>query len=299
MTLMLEADNLGKRYGSRWALQGCTLAIPPGRVVGLVGPNGAGKTTLLQLAVGLRQASEGTLSVLGSSPGAGPEELSRVGFLAQDAPLYGNLTVSQHLKMGAAMNRHWDGGGAASRAQRLGLEPRQKAGSLSGGQRAQLALTLALAKEPELLLLDEPVASLDPLARREFLQDLMEVVAEKGAGVMLSSHLVSDLERVCDYLVVMAASHVELAGDVTELLGSHRLLYGPVRPASSLPRSQEVIEESHTDRQSTFLVRNGGPVLDPVWTVKTVTLEELVLAYMRRGRAGQAPADRPQMELLT
>jgi ABC-2 type transport system ATP-binding protein len=299
MTPMLEADNLGKVYGSRWALQGCTLSIPPGRVAGLVGPNGAGKTTLLELAVGLRRPSAGTLSVLGASPAAGPEHLARVGFVAQDAPAYANLTVSQHLQMGSAMNPQWDEGAAASRARHLGLDLGQKAGSLSGGQRAQLALTMALAKQPDVLLLDEPVASLDPLARREFLQSLMEVVAEKGTGVILSSHLVSDLERVCDYLVVMAASHVELSGDVADLLGSHHLLYGPLRPASALPANQEVIEQSHTDRQSTFLVRTGVPVLDPVWTVKTVTLEELVLAYMRRGRGPQPPVDRPALELLS
>ena len=186
--------------------------------------------------------------------------------------------------MGAWLNPGWDGELAERRIEQLGLDPRQRAGSLSGGQRAQLALTLAIAKRPELLLLDEPVASLDPLARREFLQSLMEVVAEHGVSVVLSSHLIADLERVCDYLVVLVASRVQLAGEVSELLASHHRLSGPRRDPSTLPASQEVIEESHTDRQSTLLVRTDGPILDPAWTVRPVTLDDLVLAYMSRAR---------------
>jgi ABC-2 type transport system ATP-binding protein len=186
--------------------------------------------------------------------------------------------------MGAYLNKHWDNELAESRIAQLGLDPRQKAGSLSGGQRAQLALTLAVARRPELLILDEPVASLDPLARREFLQSLMEIVAKDGVSVVLSSHLIADLERVCDYLVILMASHVQLSGEVTELAGSHWRLTGPRRDPGSLPSDQEVIEESHTDKQSTFLVRTGQPVLDPAWTVKPVTLEDLVLAYLSNPR---------------
>jgi ABC-2 type transport system ATP-binding protein len=186
--------------------------------------------------------------------------------------------------MGAYLNPSWDGEQAERRIEQLGLDPRQRAGSLSGGQRAQLALTLATAKRPQLLLLDEPVASLDPLARREFLQGLMEVVAKHEVSVVLSSHLVADLERVCDYLVVLVASHVRLSGEVSELLASHRRLSGPRRDPSSLPADQEVIEESHTDKQSVLLVRTSGPILDPAWTVTPVTLEDLVLAYMSQAR---------------
>jgi ABC-2 type transport system ATP-binding protein len=147
-------------------------------------------------------------------------------------------------------------------------------------------LTLAIAKRPELLVLDEPVASLDPLARHEFLQHLMEAVADDGVSVVLSSHLVADLERVCDYLIVLAGSRVQVAGDVEDLLASHHRLTGPRRDPASVPADQEIIEASHTDRQSTLLVRSDGPILDPAWIVEQIGLEDLVLAYMRR--AGDA-----------
>jgi ABC-2 type transport system ATP-binding protein len=284
MTDIVEARGLGKRYGRRWALKDCTLIIPEGKVVGLVGPNGAGKTTLLHLAVGLLAPTSGTITVLGGRPGDGPIQLGRVGFVAQDTPTYPRLSVAEHLRMGAWMNAAWDGDLARSRIEALDLDPRQRAGSLSGGQRAQLALTLAIAKRPELLLLDEPVASLDPLARREFLQDLMEIVATQEVTVVLSSHLVADLERVCDHLVVLASSRVQLAGEVGELLASHRRLSGPRRDPATIPANQEVIEESHTDRQTTLLVRTDEPILDPTWQVTPVTLDDLVLAYMSQAR---------------
>jgi ABC-2 type transport system ATP-binding protein len=282
MTAVLEAGGLGKKYGRRWALRECTLAVPAGRVVGLVGPNGAGKTTLLHLAVGLLAPTSGTITVFGGRPADGSAQLGRVGFVAQDAPVYARLTIADHLRAGAWLNPGWDSALANGRIEQLGLDPRQRAGSLSGGQRAQLALTLAIAKRPELLILDEPIASLDPLARREFLQDLMEIVAEYGVSVVLSSHLIADLERVCDYLVVLVASRVQLAGEVGALLASHHRLSGPRRGPSTLPANQEVIEARHTDKQSTLLVRTEAPVLDPAWIVKPVSVEDLVLAYMRR-----------------
>jgi ABC-2 type transport system ATP-binding protein len=286
MTAAIQTQGLGKRYGARWALSDCTLAIPEGRVIGLVGPNGAGKTTLLHLAVGLLEPTVGTIDVLGGRPADDPEQLGRVGFVAQDTPAYARLTVAQHLRMAGWLNPNWDQELAQSRIDHLDLDPRQRAGSLSGGQRAQLALTLAIAKRPQLLILDEPVASLDPLARREFLQDLMEVVAVQGMSVLLSSHLVADLERVCDYLVVLTASRVQLAGEVPDLLASHRRLSGPQRASENLPSSFEVIEESHTDKQSVLLVRSDGPFpfLDPAWSVTPVTMDDLVLAYMRQAR---------------
>ena len=290
MTTALETVALGKRYGRRWALTDCTLSIPTGRVVGLVGPNGAGKTTLLHLAVGLLQPSAGTISVLGDRPGSGPAALARLGFLAQDSPAYARLTVAQHLRMGQWLNPTWDAGFATSRVEELGLDLRQRAGTLSGGQRAQLALTLAVAKRPELLLLDQPVAALDPLARREFLQTLMEVVAVHGVSVVLSSHLIADIERVCDYLVVLVAGRVALEGDVGTLLASHRRLVGPRTDTTALPANQTVIEASHVDKQSTLLVRTQAPVLDPAWTVTPVALDDLVLAYMRQARDGAAPS---------
>jgi ABC-2 type transport system ATP-binding protein len=284
MTVVLQTRALGKQYGRRWALHDCTLSIPEGKVVGLVGPNGAGKTTLLQLAVGLLRPTAGSIEVLGGRPAEGSAQLERVGFVAQDTPTYARLSVANHLRMGAWLNTQWDGELARRRIGQLGLDPRQRAGSLSGGQRAQLALTLAIAKRPELLILDEPVASLDPLARREFLQNLMEVVAERGVSVVLSSHLVADLERVCDYLVVLAGSQVQLVGDVAELLASHYRLSGPRRDPATLPANQHVIEESHTDRQTTLLVRTDDPILDPAWIVTPLTLDDLILAYMGQAR---------------
>jgi ABC-2 type transport system ATP-binding protein len=289
MTAVLEARGLGKQYRRRWALSDCTLAIPPGRVAGLVGPNGAGKTTLLHLAVGLLEPTAGSIAVFGAQPADGPAQLGRVGFVAQDTPTYAALSVTDHLRLGAWLNPGWDSQLARRRIDQLGLDPGQRAGKLSGGQRAQLALTLAIAKRPKLLILDEPVASLDPLARREFLQHLMEAVAEHGLSVLLSSHLVADLERVCDYLVVLTAAQVQVAGDVDALLASHHRLTGARRDPARLPACQHVIEASHTDRQSTFLIRSDQPVHDPTWTVEQISLEDLVLAYMgQTTSAGQA-----------
>jgi ABC-2 type transport system ATP-binding protein len=298
MNAAIQASGLGKQYRRTWALRDCTLAIPEGHVTGLVGPNGAGKTTLLRLATGMATPTRGTISVLGQRPAAGPEQLARVGFVAQDTPVYARMTVANHLRLGAWLNPGWDGDLARRRIGQVGLDPEQRAGTLSGGQRAQLALTLALAKRPELLILDEPVAALDPLARREFLQGLMEAVAEHEASVVLSSHLVADLERVCDYLIVLVASKVQLAGEVSELLASHRRLSGPRRDPGSLPAGQEIITESHTDKQSNLLIRADGPVLDPAWTVTPVSVEDLVLAYMSRASDG-TPARRPRLGVVS
>jgi ABC-2 type transport system ATP-binding protein len=300
MSAVIETSGLGKQYRRTWALRDCTLAIPEGHVVGLVGPNGAGKTTLLRLAIGMLTPTRGTITVLGQRPAAGPAQLARVGFVAQDTAVYARLTVADHLRLGAWLNPGWDGDLAQQRIGQLALDPKQRAGALSGGQRAQLALTLAMAKRPELLILDEPVASLDPLARREFLQGLMEAVAEQRLSVVLSSHLVADLQRVCDYLVILVASQVRVAGEVSDLLASHHRLSGPRRDPGTLPADQEVIAESHTDKQSNLLVRADGPVLDPAWAVKPVSLEDLVLAYMRRaGDETPAPARRQHLGVVS
>ena len=222
MTPVLHTQGLGKRFGQRWALTDCTLSVPAGHAVGLVGPNGAGKTTLLNLAVGMLAPTSGTIEVLGGRPAGSRAQLARVGFVAQDTPTYAALSVADHLRLGATMNPGWDAALARRRIKRLSLDPRQRAGKLSGGQRAQLALTLAVAKRPELLILDEPIASLDPLARREFLESLAEFTADRQVSIVLSSHLVSDLERICDYLIVIVASRVQVAGPVSELLAACR-----------------------------------------------------------------------------
>jgi ABC-2 type transport system ATP-binding protein len=277
----VSTRGLGKRYGTTWALHNCTLEIPAGTVTGLVGPNGAGKTTLLHLVIGLGKPTEGAVDVLGLSPrhDAGVL-LPRLGFVAQDHPLYRSLTIAETLTFGRKLNPRWDERLALDRVERLGLSLGKKVGTLSGGQQAQVALTLALAKRPDLLILDEPVASLDPLARREFLNAVMEAVAETGMTVILSSHIVSELERVCDYLVTLAASETQLAGPISEIVASHRLLTGPRSDGASGARVHQVIRESHTERQTTLLVRANGHVYDSCWEQHEVDLEEIVLAYL-------------------
>jgi ABC-2 type transport system ATP-binding protein len=235
MTPLLRTQGLSKRYGQRWALTDCTLSVPAGQAVGLVGPNGAGKTTLLNLAVGMLAPTSGTIEVLGGRPAAGRAQLARVGFVAQDTPTYAALSVADHLRLGARMNPNWDAALARGRIEQLDLDPRQRAGKLSGGQRAQLALTLAVAKRPELLILDEPIASLDPLARREFLASLGEFISGRQVSIVLSSHLVSDLERICDYVIVIVSSRVQAAGQVSELLARHRA------PGGAEPSLEDVI----------------------------------------------------------
>jgi ABC-2 type transport system ATP-binding protein len=282
MTAIIEARDLSRRYGARPALTDCTLHIPPGHVVGLVGPNGAGKSTLLKLACGLLSPTSGSITVLGGQPGASPAQIAKVAFVAQDAPIYLGLSVDDHLRLGAHLNPRWDGAFADARVRSLGLDRRQKAGKLSGGQRAQLALTLAAGKRPDLLLLDEPVASLDPLARRDFLRHLMETVAEDGTSVVLSSHLISDLERVCDYLIVLAGSRVRLVGEVDELTAGHHRIIASRREADTLPSGLEVVTAEHSERQSTFVVRGApGPADD--WAVEPLGMEDLALTYMEAG----------------
>jgi ABC-2 type transport system ATP-binding protein len=290
---VLQAEGLSKRYGRRVALSDCTIAVPAGRVVGLVGPNGAGKTTLLHIAVGLLAPTAGRIEVLGGRPASSAEQLASVGFVAQDTPVYAGLSVADHLRFGARTNPRWDQRLAVERIAQLGLDPAQKAGKLSGGQRAQLALTLAIAKRPDLLILDEPVASLDPLARREFLQGLMAYIAESRTGVILSSHLVADLERVCDYLIVLVASRVRVAGEVEDLMASHYRLTGVRRDPTDMPGGVSVIEASHTDRQSTMIVRSSAPIDDPSFAIERISLEDLVLAYM----TGAAVDPRPALEM--
>ncbi|NUO59267.1 MAG: ABC transporter ATP-binding protein [Hamadaea sp.] len=278
MTPIIETRDLGKRYRHKAALTECTLRVPAGRIVGLVGPNGAGKSTLLGLTCGLLAPTTGSIAVLGDRPAAGAAQLAKVGFVAQDAPVYAGLSVADHLKLGRKLNPRWDMGLARRRVQQLGLDPAQKAGRLSGGQRAQLALTVAAAKRAELLILDEPVASLDPLARSAFLRDLLEFVAELGVSVVLSSHLLGDLERVCDHLVVLAAGRVQLAGDVADLLAEHyRLPAGQADPAQ-LPAGAAIIHTDDSAREATVVVRST----EPIPGAAHADLEDVGLAYMTR-----------------
>jgi ABC-type multidrug transport system ATPase subunit len=277
---VLETGQLGKRYGGTWAVRDCSLRLPRGRVAALLGPNGAGKSTLLHMAVGLLRPDAGAVRVFGRSPYGNTAILSEIGFVAQDTPLYRDFTAVELITMGAKLNRRWDSALARNRLAQLGIPPDKPVGKLSGGQRAQVALALAMAKRPQLLLLDEPVASLDPLARREFMQALMSGVAEAGTTVLLSSHLLADLEHVCDYLIVLHAAQVRLVGAVKDLVAEHRQLVGPRHHHAPIPGVTAVVEANHTDQQSTLLVRTNATIHDPQWTVRQVTVEDLILAYL-------------------
>jgi ABC-2 type transport system ATP-binding protein len=249
----ISTQGLGKRYGSKWALRDCTIEVPEGSVTALVGPNGAGKTTLLQLAVGLTRPSAGDVTVLGLSP-RDPALLARVGFVGQEHPLHRGFTVAETLKLGRKLNPGWDDALAHERAQRLDLPLDRTVGRLSGGQRAQVALTVAVAKRP--------------------------------------SHIVAELERVCDHLVILAEARAELAGPIDEIVAGHRLLTGPRTEATAVARMHDVIRERHTERQTTLLVRANGHVYDADWELHEVDLEEIVLAYLGYG------ASRPLAEAV-
>jgi ABC-2 type transport system ATP-binding protein len=255
----------------------------------------------LHLAVGLITPSAGSIAVFGAAPRQQPlRVLPRVGFVAQDQPLYRGFTVAEMLTVGRKLNVRWDDDLARARLTRLGIPLDKKVGTLSGGQRAQVALTLALAKRPDLLLLDEPVASLDPLARREFLHGLTEAVAAEGLTVLLSSHIIADLERVCNYLIILSASRVQLAGDIAALVRQHKVLVGPRAEADAVARDHFVIRAHHTGPQATLLVHTNGhtALAPPSWTVHDVELEELVLAYLgQQGQDTLTPAPRSAEEV--
>jgi ABC-2 type transport system ATP-binding protein len=288
---IIEAAGLGQRYGSTWALRECTLAIPDGHVAALVGPNGAGKTTLLNLAVGLTAPTAGAVAVLGGTRPGSPDALDGIAFVAQDAPVYANLSVADMLHLTRNLNRHFDQGYAKARLGELGIPLTRKAGKLSGGQQAQLALTLALGRRPRLLLLDEPMASLDPLARHDFMATVMTAMADDGVSVVLSSHVLTELERVADYLVLLSGGSVQVAGEVDDLLASHRVLTGPAAEAGRYAERLGVVHARRGGAQAHLLVRTNGST-DPVppgWESHPVSLEELTLAYLREPGAASLP----------
>ena len=287
MTPAIETRGLTKRYRRITALSDCSIAVPEGRISALIGPNGAGKTTLLRLLSGLASPTSGDAAILGDAPRQDPVFLAEIGFLAQEIPLYRRMSAEVHIGIGAHMNPRWDGQSVRDRLRGLNIPVDAPVGTLSGGQRAQVALTLTLAKRPRVLLLDEPVAALDPLARRRFLGTLADAVAEGGLTVVLSSHLVADIERVCDHLILLASSRVQLCGDIEGLLAEHQVLVGPRKDTTTIERDHTVVQTERTARQITMLVRLNGPVADPQWEAEDVSLEELVLAYMG---ADAAPA---------
>ena len=287
MTPAVETRGLTKRYRRVTALRDCTISVPEGRISALVGPNGAGKTTLLRLLAGLAAPTAGAAAVLGGPPRQDPAYLAEIGFLAQEIPLYRRRTARDHIGIGAHLNPRWDGESVRERLGGLKIPLDQPVGTLSGGQRAQVALALTLAKRPRLLLLDEPLAALDPLARRNFVAALAEAAAGGGLTIVLSSHLMADIERVCDHLVLLAASRVQLCGDTETLLAQHRILVGPRKDTAAIARTHAIVREDSTARQTTLLVRLNGPVIDPAWDVEEPTLEEIVLGYMSQDDAGQ------------
>jgi ABC-2 type transport system ATP-binding protein len=286
---VIEASGLGKRYGSTWALRECSVAIPAGHVAALVGPNGAGKTTLLNLAVGLAAPTTGVVTVLGGQAAGSPAALDGVAFVAQDTPLYKNLSAGDLLHLTRNLNRRFDQRYAQSRLGELGIPVKRKAGQLSGGQQAQLALTLALARRPRLLVLDEPMAMLDPVARHDFMATVMTAMADDGVSVVLSSHVLAELERVADYLVVLSQGRVQVAGEVDDLLASHRMLTGPAAEAGQYAQ-RPVVHVRRGEAQAHLLVRatSDDPV-PPGWEAHPVSLEELTLAYLREPGAAALP----------
>jgi len=281
-TPVIETRGLTKRYRRVTALDDCSITVPAGRICALVGPNGAGKSTLLRMLAGLARPTSGSMTVLGAAPRQDPAFLAEIGYLAQDVPLYRRLTAEDHITGGAHVNRRWDGAAARERLRLLGVPVDRPVGTLSGGQRAQVGLALALAKRPRVLLLDEPVAALDPLARRHFLATLTTAMADADGGltVLMSSHLITDLERVCDHIVALTASRLQLCGDIETLLAEHKVLVGPRKDTAALERTHTVVQATRTDRQVTLLVRLNGPILDPAYQVADVSLEDLVLGYM-------------------
>ena len=287
MTTVIQTRGLAKRFRRVTALSDCDVSVPEGSICALIGPNGAGKTTLLRLLAGLAQPTAGEVAVLGDTPRQDPAFLAGIGFLAQEIQLYRRFTAEDHIGIGAHLNRDWDGASVRDRLRSLNIPLDRAVGKLSGGQRAQVALALTLAKKPSLLLLDEPVAALDPLARRHFLATLAGAVADGGLTVLMSSHLVADMERVADHLIMLAASRVQLCGDIDTLLAEHHVLVGPRKATTAIEKTRTIVQAEHTARQTTLLVRGNAPVFDPDWESAGVGLEEMVLAYMGQQSTGQ------------
>jgi len=286
---VIETAGLGKRYRSTWALRECTLAVPAGYVAALAGPNGAGKTTLLNLAVGLAEPTAGGVSVLGGRPAGSPAALDGIAFVAQDTPLYKNLPAADLLHLTRNLNRRFDQEYAETRLAELGIPLNRRAGKLSGGQQAQLALTLALARRPALLVLDEPVAMLDPIARHDFMATVLTAAAADGVSVVLASHVLAELERVADYLILLSAGRVQVAGQVDDLLASHRLLTGPAAEAGRYA-GRPVVHARRGEAQARLLVRAAaGDQFPAGWQAHPVGLEELALGYLREPGAAALP----------
>ncbi len=283
-TPVIETKALAKRFGRTWGLRECTLSIPTGKVAALVGPNGAGKSTLLRMAAGLSRPTSGMIKVLGGVPSAGDDSLlRRVGYLDQERPLYKGFRVDEMFRFGAGTNQTWDMTTAHAYVDQLGISLRDRVDKLSGGQQAQVALTMCLAKQPELLILDEPAAELDPVAREDLLRLLMREVAERGTSVVLSTHALGDVGSICDYLVIMSHSTIVLADDLEFVVESHRFLSATSSNAPALPEGVTVIDTRTSSRDVTHLARMSLPLVDETWQITEPTLDEIIMAYLRLG----------------
>ena len=292
----LEAKDLGKRFGRNWGLRDCSFRLPPGSIAALVGPNGAGKSTLLRMAAGITRPTAGSVAVFGHSPDdQSVDAVSRVGYLDQDRPLYRSFRVEEMLRFGERLNPSWDDTAARDHLLELGIPLEARVSKLSAGQQAQVALTMCLAKRPPLLLLDEPVAALDPVAREGLMHALMRSVAEDNATVLLSTHSLSDLANICDYVIILSASRVQIADDLDFVLASHRLLVGSSEHLPDVPPGATVIATRHSERQTDLLVRVEQPLTEPGWRVLEPTLEEIVVAYLREGVQRPPGNTRPQV----
>lgn len=290
---VLETHGLAKRFARRWGLRDCTLSIPPGRVAALVGPNGAGKSTLLRMAAGLWRPTQGTIEVLGErASGENPLLVGRVGYLDQVRPVYRGLRVDELFRFGQATNPAWDMGAARAYVDQLDISPRDRVDRLSGGQQAQVALAMCLAKRPELLILDEPAAALDPVAREDLLRLLMREVAERGTSVVLSTHALGDVASICDYLVILSRSRVVLADDLDFVIQSHRLLNAPTTSTPLLPDGVTVLSTRTSSRDVTHLARTTLPLVDDGWRVDEPTLDEIIVAYLRHETGPDTTATR-------
>lgn len=275
----LTATGVAKRYerGSL-ALDGVDLTVGEGTITGLVGPNGAGKSTLIKAWVGIERPSRGQVRVFDIDPWQDrPAALARIGYVPQTPSLYRSLTVADHLALASTARRTFDRGLALARLDDLGIKPRSVCRTLSGGQRAQVSLALALGTRAPILLLDEPLASLDPLARREFLHVLVEGVRANGTTALLTSHVVTDVAQACDHLIVLGAGHKILDEEIESALARHRVAPGVV--------DSDALVASFPDAQGLVVTLLSGSTQG-----RPATLEEMVIGYLAAGRDGAAGA---------
>lgn len=283
--LVIETESLTKRFRRRTALSECSLQVPRGRVAALVGPNGSGKTTLLRLLAGLSRPTEGRISVFGEEMSTSNAALrARVGYLDQDRPLYPWWRVREILEFGRRINPSWDPDFAEQHLAFLDIDLKSRVRDLSGGQRAQVALAVCFAKRPELVLLDEPAADLDPVARQDLLQNITELFADNEASVLMATHAIDDVSAICDYLIILSESRIVLSEDLDFVLESHRFLSRGLDDGVEVPSGATVLQERRSTREITYLVRLAMPLERDGWRIEQPSLNDIAIAYLREGR---------------